>query len=396
MPSIKNKFIVTGFTILLLIAATSAFAQAPTTPTSREYPYLYKSTRAMGMGGAYTAVGGTVDSIFYNPSGISSMPKDQGWEFDLLNLSAEAGKNTETFVNHLQDAFDTGDLNGDGSTDDDQLRATNDVLAAYRGKNLHARVSDFTAIGKNFEKVSFGMGAVGQVRLDAMAHQGFGPEGLLEMNADATYGGIGALSIAFTDNLAIGVNVKALKREAIVHDFTARELVDNQDNLDNYITDNLKKTGSAVGFDAGLTYKFAQGSWLKPSVGLSVLNIGDLDFGEAGTIPMTVNTGLAFNPTIPFFRSLIVGVDYVDVLNNYTQDKDFKKRLRMGAELQLFDKLLMGLKVRGGLYQGNPTYGLDLRLMFIDLQYVAYTEEIGAYAGQEKDKRQLVTLNIGW
>ncbi len=393
MPSFKNTLAVTGLSILLFIFTASAFAQ---TPTSREYPYLYKSTRAMGMGGAYTAVGGTVDTLFYNPAGLSAMPKDQGWEFDFLNVSAEAGKNTQNFIDELQDAFDTGDLNGDMETDDDELRATNEVLARYRGKNLHLRVSDFTAIGKSFEKVSFGMGAVGTVRMDAMTHQGFGPEGVLEMNADATYGGIGGLSFAFTENLNVGLTVKALTRESIVHGFTARELVEKEDNLDDYITEDLKKSGSAVGFDTGLTWKFAQESWFRPSAGLSVLNIGDLDFGEAGTIPMTVNTGIALNPEIPYFRALIIGADYVDVLNNYNEDKDFKKRLRIGAELQLFDKLLAGMAVRAGLYQGNPTFGLDLRLLFIDMQYVAYAEEIGAYAGQEKDRRQLVTLNIGW
>ena len=42
-----------GFALTLLPAVV--FAQSP---TSREYPYLYKSPRAMGMGGAYTAIGG--------------------------------------------------------------------------------------------------------------------------------------------------------------------------------------------------------------------------------------------------------------------------------------------------------------------------------------------------
>ena len=386
MPVSERKYFGLLLGVLLLLSPLDVAAQQLTT---REYPYLYKSTRAMGMGGAYTAVGGTIDSIFYNPAGLSAMPKDQGWEFDLLNVSAELGKNTRNFYDDIKDALDTG-------TDDEKLRASNEVLAQYRGKNLHARVSDFTAIGKRFEKISFGLGYLGTGRVDAMAHQGFGPEGVLEVNADVTYGAIGALSFAFTDNLNMGLAVKSLKRESLVHSFTAREIVEKQDVFGDYINDELRKSGSAVGFDAGLTWKFAQESWFRPSVGLSVLNIGDLDFGVAGSVPMTVNAGIALNPKIPFFRALIIGADYVDVLNNYSEDKDFMKRLRIGGEFQLFDKLLAGLKVRAGLYQGNPTFGLDLRLMFIDLQYTAYSEEIGAYAGQEKDRRQLVTLNIGW
>jgi len=32
----------------------------------------------MGMGGAYTAVGGRVDSLFYNPAGLINIPGTRG------------------------------------------------------------------------------------------------------------------------------------------------------------------------------------------------------------------------------------------------------------------------------------------------------------------------------
>ena len=76
---------------LLLIVALSLLMPAIVyaEPTTREYPSLYKSTRAMGMGGAYTAVGGRVDALFYNPAGLINIPQDKGWEVNLLNVSAE-------------------------------------------------------------------------------------------------------------------------------------------------------------------------------------------------------------------------------------------------------------------------------------------------------------------
>lgn len=364
--------------------------------TIKEYPYLYKSPRAMGMGGAYTAIGGKVDTLFYNPAGLSNMPKDKGWEFNLLNLNAEAGKDVKDFYDDMNDALDTKDLNGDGDDSDDQLRAVNDILAKYRGKNLHIRIADFTSLGKNFDSMAFGLGGLASVRADMMTHQGFGPEGFLEINGDATYGGIAGLSIRLMDGLYGGLSVKALHRETLVHMFTARELVEHEDDLDKYIKDELRVSGNAVGFDTGLLYKFAQDSWLKPSVGISVLNIGDLKFGDAGKIPMTVNTGLAINPDIPVFRSLTIGLDYVDLFNNFEQDSDKGKRLRFGGDLQLFDKALAAMGVRAGLYQGYPTFGVDLRLLIFSLSYVTYAEEVGAYAGQDKDRRHLVTLNVGW
>ena len=276
------------------------------------------------------------------------------------------------------------------------MRAVNDVIAKYRGKNLHLDVTDFTSIGKSFDRFAFGLGGLVNARLDAMAHQGFGPEGFLEVNADATYGPVGGFSYGVTNNIFVGLSAKMLNRESLVHNFTTREFVEKQDTLDKYITDELRKSSSAFGVDAGVIYKFAQDSRFRPSVGLSAMNIGDLNFGDAGKIPMTINAGVSANPQIPYFRSLVLGMDYVDVANNYSQDKDMWKRLRYGGELQLFDILPAEMSVRAGMYEGSPTFGADLRLLTFMVSYVKYSEEVGAYAGQDKDERQIIQVTFGW
>src|SRR3990172_7561949 len=97
---------------MLLVIPSIALAEEP---TSREYPYIYKSTRAMGMGGAATAVGGRVDSVFYNPAGLINIPRDKGWEVNLINVSGEYSKNAKQFARDLKDASDATDTNGDGT-----------------------------------------------------------------------------------------------------------------------------------------------------------------------------------------------------------------------------------------------------------------------------------------
>ena len=385
----------TGLLLVILLCAITApvFAQDQTV---REYPYLYKSTRAMGMGGAYTAIGGRVDTLFYNPAGLSNIPKDKGWEMNILNVSAEVNKNALSFTRDMQNAFDTGDLNNSGSSTDDQQIAINNVFNRYLGENLHLRVADFTSFGKNFDSMAFGIGALGSARLDAIPHQGFGPEGLLELNADVTYGAVGGVSLPLGSGFFLGASAKFLHRESVVHNFTPPELVGNKDNFDRFFTDELRKKGDAVGFDAGAIWKFSQDSWWRPSAGLSVLNIGDLDFKDAGKIPMTVNVGFAVNPRITTFRSLLIGVDYVDITKNYDQDKDMAKRIRYGAELQLLDINPVELSMRAGMYEGYPTFGADLRLFTFMFSYAMYSEEVGAYAGQDKDTRHLLTFNFGW
>jgi hypothetical protein len=350
----------------------------------------------MGMGGAYTAIGGRADSLFYNPAGLINIPRDKGWEVNLINISGEYSKNARQFVKDLKDATDVTDTNGDSSSNDEQLQAVNNVLANYRGDNLHLRVADFTSIGKSYDTWAFAIGGIGNGRLDAIAHQGFGSEGFLELNADAIYGGVGGVSIGLTPDLFAGISVKSLHRETLIHNFTARELIDNQDHLRDYIEKDLRKKGNGFGADVGLIWKFSPTSPLKPSVGVSVMNLGDMKFGDAGKIPQTVNMGFAVNPSLSMFRSLTVGADYIDVLNNFKQDKDLAKRFRIGAELQLFDIWPAELALRAGLYESSPTLGFDLRLLFFTVSYAMYTEEVGAYAGQDKDKRQLLTVHIGW
>jgi len=379
--------------VALDITPVAASAQQPTT---REYPSLYKSPRAMGMGNAYVAVGGRTDALFYNPAGLSAIPQDKGWEVNLLGITAEYSKNAKDFAKDMQDALDTQDANGDNSSSDEELQAVNGILAKYRGKELHARVADFTSIGKSYDRFAFAIGDIANARVDAVSHQGFGADGMLEVNADATYGAIGGASYALTPRIVAGLAIKVLHRETLIHNFSEREFVDNQDNLDNYIQKDLRKSGDATGVDAGLLWKIAPISPFKPTLGLSVLNIGSLSFGRAGKIPQSVNIGFAVNPTIPLFRSLTVAADYIDVLNNFEQDKDVSKRLRYGAELQLFDVWASELAVRAGMYEGYPTLGADLRLLLFTFSYTMYTEEIGAYSGQDKDKRQLLMMNIGW
>jgi len=375
-------FTILAVYMLLILANVSIGEAAPL-----EYPSLYKSPRAMGMGGAGVSIGGQFDSVFYNPAGLGKMP-DNNWEVNLGQFSAAVGENVIDFANDMQDAFD--------SDDDEQLNEVNQVLSDYRGDHLHMSVSDLVSVAKRSDNIAFGIGALGSGTLNAVPNQGLGDEGLLYVQSSLKYGGIGGMSYRFSDNLYLGASLKYMQNEAVDYFFTATELVENEDDLEDYILNEVKEDGSSFGIDAGVIYEFMRDSKLKPAVGLSVLNIGDMDFGDAGEIPMTVNLGASINPEIPYFHSFIFGIDYVDLLKNYEEDDDFGKRLRLGGELGIFDKKYASMAVRAGLYQGYGTFGADLRIFILTMSYTSYAEEVGAYAGQDKDRRHLVTLNLGW
>ena len=61
----------------------------------------------------------------------------------------------------------------------------------------------------------------------------------------------------------------------------------------------MESNGSAVAADLGAIYQY--NLIMRPSLAISVLNIGDLDFDERyGSQPMTVNIGAAIQPEVPF------------------------------------------------------------------------------------------------
>ncbi len=374
----------------------------PALAVTYEYPYIYKDPRAMGMGGAYTAVGGSASSVFYNPAGLSFIKREAGVEVDIIKASIGVSKNTLDFINDLSDALDAKDgdyLPPDGDDSDDQLYAVNEVLKNYQGKNLHLDITDFSSISKKGEKIGFALGFLISLKSDNRTHQGFGSDGVLETDSNVTYGGVLGFSYDLNiggNKLSAGISAKYMHRESLRHNFTSRELVEHQDDLDNYIKDQLKRSETGVGFDTGIIYSFSQDSFLRPSVGLSLLNIGDLDFGEAGKIPMTTNLGLALRPKIPVFNEWIFAADYIDIFNNYEEDSDIGKRIRLGAEVKLWDTAFSTFALRVGSYQGYATAGIDLRLALLTLNFTTYAEEVGAYSGQDEDRRYLLGLYLGW
>lgn len=380
--------------IAIAIALLAVSLLKPSDAFSAEYPFYYKSPRSMGMGGVGIAVGGQFDSVFQNPAGLAYMPADN-WEVNLLRLNAGYGENTKTFVEDIDDAFNVGDLNMDGQTDDDELTAVNDVLNKYMGQNLHMELSDLTSMARGGDAISWGFGALGSFRLDLTPHSGAGGEGFLEMSSVVDYGAILGMAFNGRDNIKLGFSLKFINREGVDHNFSLREVVEHEDDLEDYFTDELLRESSAFAIDAGIIYEFS-GVRLNPAVGVSLLNIGDLDFADAGSVPMTLNVGVSARTKVPVVGDIVMGLDVVDITGEFDEDSDFGKRMRLGAEASVINNTFLTLAMRAGLYQGYTTFGLDLRLTALELSYNTYAEEVGTYAGQDPDRRHIITLAICW
>jgi len=388
-------------TLLSAAVATSLSA------LTYEHPQLYKDPKVMGMGGANVAVGGHASALFYNPAGLAYIPREYGVEVELINLSASINQNILDFAKDFSDATDSpADLDGDGNTnndDDDKTLAMLDVMDQYMGKNIHFDMNEFTSVSKKGEKVGFAIGGVLGANFDARTHRGFGSDGVMEMQGLGYYGAATGFSYDFSDveiankyilnNFSLGIGVKQINYMSLSHAFSISELI--EDNFDKYVQDELVKEGQSTVFDIGGIYKLSENT----QIGLSAMNIGGIGDKDSVYIPQTVNAGVGYLKRWEgdkFFNQVRIAADYIDMLYAYDQDKDIMKRTRIGIGANVWDGWFSTLTLRAGLYQAAPTYGMNLRLTMLQIGYAYYEEEVGTYAGQDKDARHIVNLTFGW
>lgn len=337
-------------------------------------PLFYQGIRPMGMGGAFTAVADDENAMFYNPAGLNAI-KGFG-RFELLNPLAETTTDTVEFVGDLRDV-------ADADTDAEQAALATELLDKWLGEQFHARASVFP----NLTLQNFGIGVLGQAVFDGEVHNPAGSN-TLQVRSSSDLAGLVSGAIGFSPagtTLRLGVTGKFVRRELLDQSYTANDLV-QQDGID---LDRDLQDGSGFGFDAGVIWGLPLP--LNPAVGVTVQNIGDVDLGDAGTLPQQVNAGVALRPSLPF-GTLTLAADMLDVTKEVGTDDDTAKRLHMGAEFALPTVL----SLRTGLNQGYFSAGATIDLRVLKLAYAYSIEEVGAFAGQTPDRRHVAQVSLGF
>jgi len=389
------------------IILISSIAAASLMADYAQFAYVYNDARIMAMGGANVAVGGYSTSVFSNPAGILGIKKSHGYEVELLGLQATVSQKYQEFAKDLQDASDSGDET-----------AVADVLKKYSGEYFHLDASNYSSLSKNGEFMAWSVGLLAALDTNMIPHANSGA-GLLELHGRA-YGGVVLTGAkAFDDvgpgTLDTGITVKYIAQKSYDASMSSSEIIDNKDNILKYMQDNYEKDNAAVSVDLGVNYHLFPENVLHPSFGLSVLNVGGMNMGENyGTVPMTVNVGMAIAPEVPRIDGLVLAVDYCDILNaqkgyvfnknvnnnDYSRveidDNDMMKRLKMGASARVVDNSWFLMTLSGGLYQGAYTAGVDMQLAVLKLTAATYEEQIGLNTGDWTDRRYMLALGIGW
>ena len=381
--------------LALLGATTSLMAMYA------EHASLYKDPRVMGMGGANVAVGGYSTSVFSNPAGLASIKKEHGIVVDLLGVGASASAGFVEFNNDLSDAADT-----------DEDSAMIAVFKDYAGEHFHAGADNYTAISKNSDKFAWSIGALLATDINLVTHaNGSLNGGFLETSSRA-YGGV-VLGIAKeyptkAGRLDVGLSGKYITQNSYEGSLGVSALT-GEDPVKE-LQDTYEKKSIGYGVDIGVKYYPFADSFLNPTLGASILNIGSMGMDDNyGGQPMTVNIGMAISPKVKYIDKFVLAVDYVDLLdanevriyelnNEYTDysESDMMKRLRVGTSLGLLDSRFLSLTLNGGYYQEAYTAGLDLQLLILKLNAATYQEQVGTGSIDITDRRYMLKASIGW
>ena len=389
--------------LTLSLLGASALLQADMS----QQEFLYKDPRMMGMGSAATAVGGYSTAVFYNPAGLINIKKSHGVEVELLGIAVTGSKDIKNFADDVNNA----------DTDPEIIEA----VKKYSGEAFNVTASNYTSFSYHTEgDLAYSIGVLASADANFIPHDNGGTNGLLETHS-RVYGGVLLGAAQKYDDilggkLTVGLGVKFITQKSYEAGLDAGEVTEHKDDLVTYLQDHYEVSNSGFGADIGVIYEPGFLSSLHPSIGVSLMNIGTLNFDDAyGAQPMTLNGGISISPEVPLLDSLTVSVDYVDMLNaqqarvrNYNPDRsydqydnadvdfDVMQHLRAGLKAGVFDNSWVTTTLMAGWYQGAYTAGVDFQLAILKIQAATYQEQAGAKTGQLEDRRYIVGLGIGW
>jgi hypothetical protein len=349
--------------IVSILVFVTAFLFQLKSSWAGEFQESWGSARAMGMGGAFTAVASEGDALLYNPAALSRVT---GVYWTIMN--------PRLGVNGPQ-ALEIARTASSGST-------LADTLDTLYGKAIWVGAGAMTSfVVPNFGVAAYANGNVG-LNLQNPAY----PE--MNINYIFDYGIAVGGAIDFVPKIwSIGATVRRVNRTGTNLPLGAAVLSDL--DIDS-IKAELMNRGTGYGLDLGTMLTVP--SPLHPTLALTIRNFGYTAFthDEGMRSPpradpdITVGGSLTFDT--PIFN-ITTAMDY-----RYADRSDIQvgKKINLGME---FDLPL--LQFRAGLHQGYYALGTSLSMGVLSFDLATYGVELGEYPGQLEDRRYMLQMNLG-
>ncbi|MFH2128920.1 MAG: hypothetical protein ABIK68_00990 [bacterium] len=335
-----------------------------------EPQYLRRSIRALGMGDAFVAVANDENALFYNPAGLQSL---QQHIVEILTINATLNQNFTDFSKE-----DSSDQSA--------------VIGRMVGKKFYA---DLNLSALSISGPGWGYSLFSGFRFDAKIRNPTVP--YFELLSYLQYGAIGGMAFNFLDEtLLVGASYKVINRNGVRKDLHVVDFLD--DNFSDQLEDDFS-TKIASSPDIGVIYILEKYYNCEPRLALVVKNIGDMDFGNTGKVPMSVDVGVSTESEFAGFN-MILAMDWVDLTAATTQYRSFKRNLKMGVEIGMWKRSNThhALSFRAGRNGEYGTWGLSVNIPYFPMKidYANWSEEVGNVAGDIEDKRQSIQISFNF
>lgn len=385
---------------LLCLMVLLMFANRSTAQTVKSLDFTiheeYVSTRALGMGNAFTAVTDDHSAIFYNPAMLALRTDGQ------LRMMLRAGMDAESM-----DLYDEIQAAGEKPEGEERNQAYTDLIVSHYGDNFSYRVP---TIGALWVRPNWGIAFIpADLQLDIGVHRQVGPMLNVNLYIDSTLAFSYANKLKWLPKrhlLTWGITTKAVHRVYAGQMLSAGQLADGTDVMDT----SLANEGMGVDADIGTYWKppvptrgffrFLQA--MKPSfafVTRNVLDYGltknfhfiDENSGEPPKLGRRFDFGTKFElPKFWVFEPKLA----FDMRNIGHDNWTYRKGAHAGAELawKMYNWWKGHWSV--GLNQGYWTAGFGAKLAFFQLDAVSYGEEMGTESAKSENRRYMLELSL--
>lgn len=339
--------------------------------------------RPVAMGDAFTAVADDQNALYYNPAGLSRVP---GFSMELVSMFF--GTNSHVFSSSSEIQSKVSKLGGDTATSIDAIK---DLLSGIQGRNHWMRYG----LNPYFVLPNFGFGLLLNGELNAVVNQPLPELMKIDLNTDADVR-IGYGREIFGPKLAVGASLgyrHRLGMDTTLNTEFIDKVLKGKDRIQQEMKD-LITAGAGMGVDIGML--FTPTPFMKPTFGLSVINLGDLNFKKSSmakdfsskapdNIPQEVRAGFSLRPS---FGSLyLLGSAEVRKQNlPYPASEKFA----FGAEAGWSNHI----RAQIGLLDGFLSAGFETRLWIVNLRLATYGKESGVYQNHKPERRYVAGMKI--